>query len=92
MIETFYRVLIIIACFIVGYLCGSIPNGVIISKLKRAGEEVAYTLETKLDKHDVLTLAGPVDDVEGLVSRIGKPVRQSDETGNERRMPLCDRA
>ena len=57
-----------------------LTRGVIISKLKRAGEEVAYTLETKLDKHDVLTLAGPVDDVEGLVSRIGKPVRQSDET------------
>ena len=33
MAETFYRVLIIIACFIVGYLCGSIPNGVIISKI-----------------------------------------------------------
>ena len=33
MLETFYRVLIIIACFIVGYLCGSIPNGVIISKI-----------------------------------------------------------
>lgn len=33
MVDTLYRVLIIIACFVVGYLCGSIPNGVIISKL-----------------------------------------------------------
>ncbi len=57
-----------------------LTRGVILSKLKRAGEEVAYTLETVIGKYDVLTLAGPVDDVEGLVSIIGKPVRKSDET------------
>lgn len=32
--NTFYRILIILACAIVGYLFGSIPNGVIFSKTK----------------------------------------------------------
>ena len=51
-----------------------------ISKLKRAGEELAYTLDTVIKKHDVLKLSGPVDEVEQLVSSLGKAVRQSDET------------
>ena len=57
-----------------------LTRGVIISKLKRAGEEVAYTLETIIEKQDVLTLAGPVAEVEGVVSSIGKSLRKSDET------------
>jgi len=31
--DTFYRILIVLGCAIVGYLCGSIPNGVIFSNL-----------------------------------------------------------
>lgn len=57
-----------------------LTRGVIISKLKRAGEEIAYTLDTIIQKQDVLTLAGPVDEVEGIVSGIGKSLRKSDET------------
>lgn len=57
-----------------------LTRGVIISKLKRAGEEVAYTLDTIIEKQDVLTLAGPVDEVEGVISGIGKSLRKSDET------------
>ena len=57
-----------------------LTRGVMISKLKRAGEELAYTLDTVIKKHDVLKLSGPVDEVEQLVSSLGKAVRQSDET------------
>ena len=57
-----------------------LTRGVIISKLSRAGEEVVYTLDTVIEKQDVLTLAGPVDEVEGVVSSLGKSLRKSDET------------
>lgn len=57
-----------------------LTRGVMISKLKRAGEEIAYTLDTVINKHDVLKLSGPVDEVEELVFPLGKAVRQSDET------------
>lgn len=60
--------------------CQDLTSQVIISKLKRAGEEVAFTLETIIEKYDVLTLAGPFDEVEKVLSSIGSELRKSDET------------
>ena len=58
----------------------TLTRGVFISKFQSTGEEVPYNLETIVHKKDVLTLTGPIADVESLAYKIGKPARDSDET------------
>lgn len=58
----------------------TLTRGVFISKLQSTGEEVPYQNDTIVQNHDVLTLTGPVDDVEVLAYQLGRPARNSDET------------
>lgn len=58
----------------------TLTRGVFISKLQSTGDEIPYNNETVIKKKDVITLTGPVDDVEALAYKIGKPARDSDET------------
>ena len=53
---------------------------VFISKIQRAGEEIAYDDHTIIQKHDVITLTGPKNEVEAMSSVIGKVARKTDET------------
>ena len=53
---------------------------VFISKIQRAGEEIAYDDHTIIQKHDVITLTGPKNEVEAMSSVIGKVDRKTDET------------
>lgn len=58
----------------------TLTRGVFISKLQSTGEEVPYQNDTIVQNHDVLTLTGPVDEVEVLAYQLGRPARNSDET------------
>lgn len=53
---------------------------VFISKIQRAGEEIAYDDHTIIQKHDVITLTGPKNEVEAMSSVIGKVAHKTDET------------
>lgn len=57
-----------------------LTRGVFISSLEKTGEETPYSGETIINKKDVITLTGPLEEVEKLAYKIGKPVRKSNET------------
>ncbi len=58
----------------------TLTRGVFISKLQSTGEEIPYHNDTIVQNHDVITLTGPVDEVESLAYKLGRPARDSDET------------
>jgi aspartate-alanine antiporter len=59
---------------------GDDARGVFLRDLKRRGEEVPLTLETRVYLGDIMTLVGSVGDVERAATKIGQVLRYSERT------------
>jgi aspartate-alanine antiporter len=59
---------------------GDDARGVFLRDLKRRGQEVPLTLETRVYLGDIMTLVGSVGDVERAASKIGQVLRYSERT------------
>lgn len=59
---------------------GNDARGVFLRDLKRRGQEVPLTLETRIYLGDIMTLVGSVGDVERAAARIGQVLRYSERS------------
>jgi putative transport protein len=59
---------------------GDDARGVYLRDLKRRGQEVPLTMETRVYLGDIMTLVGSVGDVERAASKIGQVLRYSERT------------
>lgn len=59
---------------------GDDARGVFLRDLKRRGQEVPLTLETRVYLGDIMTLVGSVGDVERAAAKVGQVLRYSERT------------
>lgn len=59
---------------------GNDAHGVFLRDLRRRGQEVPLTPDTRIYLGDVMTLVGAVSDVERAAARVGQPLRYSERS------------